>query len=345
MVWDHCKGYCRLVSIFYLYTAYFGIISEQSHVGFYLLGTFVLTLMLYGAGNKSPRNRFSLPDVLLILGLVVTIVYYVIEYPTLADRIGLATQTRDVIFGWFLIIMSLEVGRRTIGKILPAIGIALLIYTYWGRYFPFGLGHHGFTLSRIAENLFLSATGILGSICSTFASYIFIFVIFGSFMEASGCGKAFIDLAYTIIGRRTGGAGLSAVIASALFGTVSGSGTANVVVSGVFTIPMMKRLGYPPHFAGAVEAAASTGGQYMPPIMGAAAFLLAEISGTPYVQVIKIAAIPACLYFISVGLMVYFEAAKRDLRGMSASDLAQAREIVKEIPLLLPSPFDFPHCP
>jgi TRAP transporter 4TM/12TM fusion protein len=325
-------------SIFFLYTTFFGLISQESHVGFYFLGTFVLSFMLYKARKKSPEKRISILDGLFILGIIVVIIYYILELPTLADRIGGGTALRDVIFGWFLIIMSLELARRVVGKVIPIIGIVLLIYAYFGPYFPLGLGHSGFSLSRIAEYLFLTSDGILGMICNIFASYILIFVILGSFMEVSGAGKMFVDLAYSITGKHTGGPGLASVITSALFGTISGSAVANVVVDGVFTIPLMKRLGYPPHFAGAVEAATSTGGQYMPPVMGAAAFLLAEISGTPYVEVIKIAAIPACLYFLSVGVIIYLEAVKRGLRGMPASELPQIRELMKEIHLLLPIP-------
>ena len=325
-------------SLFFLYTTFFGLISQESHIGHYVLGTFVLSLMLYKAGKKSPNHRISLFDGLFIIGLIIVIVYYIIEYPTLADRIGGGIALRDVIFGWFLIIMSLELARRAVGTVIPVIGIALLIYAYFGAYFPLGLAHSGFTFSRIAEYLFLTSDGILGMIANIFASYILIFVIFGSFMEVSGSGKVFVDLAYAITGKRTGGPGLASVITSALFGTVSGSSVANVMVDGVFTIPLMKRMGYPPHFAGAVEAATSTGGQYMPPVMGAAAFLLAEISGTPYIEVIKVAAIPACLYFASVGVIIYLEAVKRGLRGMPASELPKIRELMKKIHLLLPIP-------
>ncbi|NWF92772.1 MAG: TRAP transporter permease [Syntrophaceae bacterium] len=326
-------------SLFFLYTTFFGLISQESHVGLYFLGTFVLSFMLYKARKNSPEKRMSLLDTLFVLGITGVIVYYIVEFPTLADRIGGGTALRDALFGWFLIIMSLELARRTVGNVIPTIGILLLIYAYFGPYFPLGLGHSGFSLSRIAEYLFLTSDGILGMICNIFASYILIFVIFGSFMEVSGAGKVFVDLAYAITGRRTGGPGLASVITSSLFGTISGSSVANVVVDGVFTIPLMKRLGYPPHFAGAVEAATSTGGQYMPPVMGAAAFLLAEISGTPYIEVIKVAAIPACLYFASVAVMIYLEAVKRGLRGMPASELPKFKELRKEIHLLLPIPF------
>jgi TRAP transporter 4TM/12TM fusion protein len=325
-------------SVFFLYTTFFGMISQESHVGLYFLGTFVLSFMLYKARKNSPEHRLSLIDGLFILGIIGVIVYYIIQFPTLADRIGGGTTLRDAIFGWFLIIMSLELARRAVGNIIPAIGMVLLIYAYFGPYFPLGLGHSGFSLPRIAEYLFLTSDGILGMICYIFASYILIFVIFGAFMEVSGCGKVFVDLAYAITGRMTGGPGLASVITSSLFGTVSGSSVANVVVDGVFTIPLMKRLGYPPHFAGAVEAAASTGGQYMPPVMGAAAFLLAEISGTPYINVIMVAFIPASLYFASVATIIYLEAVKRGLRGMPASELPKYSHLKKEIHLLLPIP-------
>jgi TRAP-type uncharacterized transport system fused permease subunit len=216
-------------SLFFLYTTFFGLISQESHIGFYFLGTFVLSFMLYKARKNSPEHRFSLLDGLFILGTIGVIVYYIIEYPTLADRIGGGTALRDAIFGWFLIIMSLELARRAVGNVIPIIGILLLIYAYFGPYFPLGLGHSGFSLSRIAEYLFLTSDGILGMICNIFASYILIFVIFGSFMEVSGAGKAFVDLAYAITGRHTGGPGLASVITSALFGTISGS-SANVVL-------------------------------------------------------------------------------------------------------------------
>jgi TRAP transporter 4TM/12TM fusion protein len=325
-------------SLFFLYTTYFGLISQETHVGIYFLGTVALSFMLYGARRHSPQTRISVMDALLILGMGAVIVYYIIEFPTLADRMGLPVRPIDAVLGWFLILCSLEMARRSVGNVIPCIGVALLVYAYFGPLFPLGLGHAGFTPARIAESLFLSGDGILGSLTNIFASYILIFVILGAFMEVSGCGRVFVDLAYAITGKRTGGPGLASVITSALFGTVSGSAVANVVVDGVYTIPLMKRMGYPAHFAGAVEAAASTGGQFMPPVMGAAAFLLAEISGTPYVQVIKLAAIPACLYFVSVGVIIYLEAVKRGLRGMPASELPPVRNLLKSLHLLLPIP-------
>ncbi|MEK6654599.1 MAG: TRAP transporter fused permease subunit, partial [Thermodesulfobacteriota bacterium] len=310
------KIFCAVYSLYFLYTTFFGLVSQETHVGFYFLGTFVISLVLFKAGPRSPQHRMSVFDILFILVMTAIIVYYIVEYPKLAERMGSGVKTIDAVLGWGIILLSLEMARRTVGNIIPAIGVVLLIYAYLGPYFPLGLGHSGFSLPRIAESLFLSQDGILGSMANIFASYILIFVILGAFMEVSGAGKAFVDLAYAITGRVTGGPALASVITSALFGTVSGSAVANVVVDGVYTIPLMKRVGYSPHQAGAVEAATSTGGQLMPPVMGAAAFLLAEISGTPYIEVIKIAAIPAILYYASVAVIVRLDAVKLALKGL-----------------------------
>ncbi len=332
------RVFCAVYSLYFLYTTFFGLVSQETHVGFYFLGTFVISFALFKAGPRSPQSRVSVFDFLFILVMTGIIVYYIVEFPTLAERMGSGVKTIDAVLGWVIILLSLEMARRTVGNIIPTIGIVLLIYAYFGPYFPLGLGHAGFSLARIAESLFLSGDGILGSMTNIFASYILIFVILGAFMEVSGCGKVFVDLAYAITGRVTGGPALASVITSALFGTVSGSAVANVVVDGVYTIPLMKRMGYKPHFAGAVEAATSTGGQLMPPVMGAAAFLLAEISGTPYITVIKIAAIPAILYYAACAVIIRLEAVKQNLQGLPASELPKFGNILQELHLLLPVP-------
>jgi TRAP transporter 4TM/12TM fusion protein len=321
------KVFCAVYSLYFLYTTFFGLVSQETHVGFYFLGTFVISFTLFKAGPRSPQNRMSVFDILFILIMTGIIIYYIIAFPKLAESMGSGVKTIDAVLGWAIILLSIEMARRTVGNIIPTIGIVLLIYAYFGPYFPLGLGHSGFSLARI-----------LGTMTNIFASYILIFVILGAFMEVSGCGKAFVDLAYAITGRVTGGPALASVITSALFGTVSGSAVANVVVDGVYTIPLMKRMGYKPHFAGAVEAATSTGGQLMPPVMGAAAFLLAEISGTPYITVIKIAAIPAILYYASVAVIIRLEAVKQNLKGLPASELPKFRDVLRKLHLLLPIP-------
>jgi TRAP transporter 4TM/12TM fusion protein len=332
------KVFCAVYSLYFLYTTFFGLVSQETHVGFYFLGTFIISFALFKAGPRSPESRLSVFDILFILIMTGIIIYYIVEFPVLAERMGSGVKTIDAVLGWAIILLSIEMARRTVGNIIPAIGIVLLIYAYFGPYFPLGLGHSGFSMARIAESLFLSGDGILGTMTNIFASYILIFVILGAFMEVSGCGKVFVDLAYAITGRVTGGPALASVITSALFGTVSGSAVANVMVDGVYTIPLMKRMGYKPHFAGAVEAATSTGGQLMPPVMGAAAFLLAEISGTPYIDVIKIAAIPAILYYASVAVIIRLEAVKQNLKGLPASELPKFGDVLRKIHLLLPVP-------
>ncbi len=214
---------------------------------------------------------------------------------------------------------SFEIARRIVGPIIPLIGFLFFIYSFEpiAQSMPGLLWHAGLSVERVMEFLMLSTDGMTGLIIEVFATYIVIFVILGAFLEKTGLGSLIIDAAYRLTGQRTGGPGLAAVTSSGLFGMISGSGVANVVTTGTFTIPLMKRVGYRAEFAGAVEAAASTGGAYMPPIMGAGAFLLAELTETSYFTIVKIALMPALLYYLSVGLIVYFRAARYGLHGVA----------------------------
>ncbi len=202
------------------------------------------------------------------------------------------------------------------------------MYSYFGPYFPGFLAHRGYSIQRIVSHMYFTTEGILGIPLGVSASFIFLFILFGAFLEKTGIGKLFIDIADAIAGWAAGGPAKVAVITSALEGTVSGSSVANTVGSGSFTIPMMKKLGYRPEFAGAVEAAASTGGQIMPPVMGAAAFLMAEFTNTPYIEIAKAAAIPACLYFFGIFIEVHFEAKRCGLKGMSRDQLPKFMEVL-----------------
>ena len=204
-----------------------------------------------------------------------------------------------------------------------------LAYAYFGAYFPGFLSHRGYSIERIVSHMYFTTEGILGIPLGVSSTFIFLFILFGAFLEKTGIGKLFIDLANCIAGWASGGPAKVAVITSALEGTVSGSSVANTVGSGSFTIPMMKRLGYRPEFAGAVEASASTGGQIMPPIMGAAAFLMSEFIGMPYIDIAKAAAIPACLYFLGVLFEVHFEAKKSGLKGMEKGELPSFMYVLK----------------
>ena len=229
--------------------------------------------------------------------------------------------------------------RRSIGPELPIVAIIFLLYAYFGPKLPGLLGHRGYDLRRIIYHTYLTTEGIFGTPLSVSSTYVFLFILFGAFLDKTGVGKFFIDMAFSLTGHMRGGPAKTAVVASCLMGSISGSSVANTVTTGAFTIPLMKRVGYKPHFAGAVEAAASTGGQIMPPVMGAAAFIMAEFTGISYLEIIISAAIPAILYYLAVGTMVHLEACKLGLRGVSRAELPHTRDVLVKIYLLLPVVF------
>jgi len=284
---------------------------------------------MYPAVKGKPNNKFLLflDGIILVLS-VIAILYWIVEYPVYAaKRVGLPNRW-DLFFGMVMIVISLEITRRAMGNTLMILGLVLLLQTYLGPYLPGIFLHKGISLARIIEfNFFID--GIFGTIVSVYATYVMPFLIFGAFLQQSGGGDFFIDLASAIAGNIPGGPALIAVMGSAIFGSISGSPVANVVATGAFTIPMMKRVGYSAEFAGAVEAAASTGGTFLPPIMGAAAFLLATLTETPYSQVMIMALLPALLYYLSIGFMVYFRARRRDLKGLERKDLPRIRDVLK----------------
>jgi TRAP transporter 4TM/12TM fusion protein len=228
-----------------------------------------------------------------------------------------------------LVLLVLEATRRVIGLNLTVIAVAALMFGYFGPYMPELIIHKGYSVERIATTLSLTTEGIFGLPLGVASTFVFIFILFGAFLDKTGAGNFFIDLSYSITGRFSGGPAKTAVVASGFMGSVAGSAVANVVATGSFTIPMMKKIGYRPHVAAAVEAAASTGGQLMPPIMGAGAFLMAEFTQTPYLEIIKIAFIPAMLYFFSVILFVHFEAQKNGIWGLPKEQLPNMMEALK----------------
>ncbi len=261
-------------------------------------------------------------------------VYIFLEFNSLAPRAGLPSQA-DLVVGAFAFLLILEGARRSIGPALPIIAILVLVNSYLGPYFldiP-GLSffaHRGYSVERIIEHMFLGTEGIFGIPLGVVATFVFHFVLFGIFISKTGLGQLFIDLAMALAGWSAGGPAKVAVISSGFMGSISGSSIANTVTTGSFTIPLMRRVGYSPQFAGAVEASASTGGQLMPPIMGAAAFIMAEFLGIPYIKVAAAAVIPAIMYFFAVGLMVHFEARKRGLVGFPREILPRVWDVLKD---------------
>ena len=225
-------------------------------------------------------------------------------------------NTTDIIIAVIAVLFVLEAGRRVVGLPIVIIASTFLVYCVVGPYLPGFLNHRGYSVARIVSHMYYTTEGILGTPIGVSSTFIFLFILFGSFLDKTGIGKFYIDLANAVAGKAVGGPAKVAVLSSALTGTISGSSVANTVGTGSFTIPLMKSLGYKPEFAGAVEAAASTGGQLMPPIMGAAAFLMSEFIGIPYGSIAKAAIIPALLYFSGIWIMVDLEARKTGMKGL-----------------------------
>ena len=314
-------------SCFHVYTAMFGMLPAQMQRSVHLSFAFALVFLLYPLTTKKTLNKLKWYNYLFAAFTVYIGSYMTANYTRIMEAGGDYTQL-DYIVGAVGVLLTLEAARRVVGLPIVIIASTFLLYSYFGPYFPGFLAHRGYSIQRIVSHMYFTTEGILGIPLGVSASFIFLFILFGAFLEKTGIGKLFIDIADAIAGWAAGGPAKVAVITSALEGTVSGSSVANTVGSGSFTIPMMKKLGYRPEFAAAVEAAASTGGQIMPPIMGAAAFLIAEFTNTPYIEIAKAAAIPACLYFFGIFIEVHFEAKRCGLKGMSREQLPKILEVL-----------------
>lgn len=313
-------------SCFQLYTALFGVLDAMIQRSVHLSFGMALIYLLYPTRKKWSRTKLHPFDlVLAILGSLAPI-YIITNYQQLVLRAGTAT-TLDMVVGVIGLILVLEAARRCVGLPIVIIASAFIAYAFFGPYIPGRLAHRGVGVADLVQHLYFTTEGVFGIPLGVSSTFIFLFILFGAYLEKTGLGQYFIDLANSIAGWASGGPAKVAVLSSGLMGTVSGSSVANVVGTGSFTIPMMKRLGYKGEFAAAVEATASTGGQLMPPIMGAAAFLMSEMTGIPYVRIIGAALIPAMLYYFGVWAGVHFEAKKLGLRGLRKDELPDLKEI------------------
>jgi TRAP transporter 4TM/12TM fusion protein len=293
------------------------------HLGF-LLG---LTWLYFPAKKGSPRGRPSVLDLALFVLSTIVTVLTVINRDAYLLRAGIL-NLNDYILGAVLMVLVLEATRRTVGGQMLWISIICLVYMWAGPWMPGVFSHRGQSIKRIIQSIYMGGEGIFGMPLGVSATYLIIFVILAAILDKSGLGKLFNDLALGLGGRFSGGPAKVAVIASALTGTISGSAAANVATTGAFTIPLMKKIGYQPTFAGAVEAAASTGGQIMPPIMGSAAFIMAEYLGIPYLTIAVAGLIPAILYFASVYFQVDFRARSLNLRGLDKDEMPDVKKTV-----------------
>ncbi|MCC8434397.1 TRAP transporter permease [Brevibacillus sp. M2.1A] len=328
-------GLLVLFSLYQLSSTLFFTLPPQIHRPIHLAFGLALVYLLYAGTSKGNNHKIGIVNMILALLGVFVSLYWVIDYEGLVTRTGNYT-TLDMVVGGIAVVLVLEAARRVVGIPIALIATIFLLYTYLGPYMPGFLEHRGNDVERIIGHSYYTLEGILGTPLAVSSTFIFLFVLFGAFLEKTGVGEYFNDLSLVIAGRRIGGPAKVAVFSSALQGTISGSSVANVVTSGAFTIPMMKRLGYRSEFAAAVEASSSTGGQIMPPVMGAAAFLMAEFIGVPYLEIAKSAILPAILFFVGIWIMTHFEAKRLGLRGLSKEELPNKKEVLKKMYLLLP---------
>lgn len=315
--------------LFYFYNAGVQPVSAQYHRGAYVAITFALVFLLYPLHRRSKKDRPSVLDIILALVAAFVVGYWMVEFEALNYRMGNET-TLDFIVSAIGILISLEVCRRVLGWSLTIVGCVFLLYCYFGPYMPDFIAHRGFSIERIANHVYLKQEGVFGIMADVLVTYVILFIFFGSFLKKSGAGQFFLDLPMALAGRTTGGTAKVSVLASGFFGSISGSAIANTVTTGAFTIPLMKKTGFKPHVAGAIEPAASVGGMFMPPIMGAGGFLMAEMTGQSYVHIMKIAIFPALLYFLAVLVMVHFEAKRHGLMGIDDPNFPTVREILKK---------------
>ncbi|GED22368.1 TRAP transporter permease [Halomonas halmophila] len=326
------------LSLFQLYSAGIEPLGLFYQRSLHLMLIMMLAFLMFPVfGPRRKRGMVGgLIDLAFFAGALVTGSYLTLFLDEIINRAGFWNQT-DIFIGCIATVTVLEASRRAVGLGMTIIGLVAILYAFagpegelpWlGQFLPGILEHRGYDLYRLSGQLYLGQEGIFGLPIGVAATYIFTFVLFGAFLEITGAGKFFIDLAYAATGKQRGGPAKAAVIASAGMGSISGSAIANVVTTGAFTIPLMKRLGYRPHQAGGIEAAASTGGQIMPPLMGAGAFLIAEYTRMPYLEVVKVSILPAVMYFGTVYLLVHIIALKQGMQGMSQDELPKVRDVM-----------------
>jgi len=316
-------------SVFQLATGYFPLIAMYQRIIHVIFG-FTLIFLLFPFSTRQKRDRLSW-DGFLLVGLLLYISYYVVtHFIARADQVGLEPPLFELVLGGVLIFLTLEASRRTTGWSLAIFCVGSLLYARFGEWLPDVLGHPDYMVERIISGLFMTTEGIYGALTGIASTFIFLFVLFGTFMQESGAGTFFFGLASSLFGHVRGGPAKIAVVASSLFGMISGSAMANVSAVGQITIPMMKRAGYKPHFAAAVESASGVGGQFMPPVMGGSVFLMMEILGVSYYAICKAAVLSAVLYYVAIFFIVDFEAVKFNLKGQPKAECPRFRDVFKQ---------------
>jgi TRAP transporter 4TM/12TM fusion protein len=329
-----------IMSLFHIWVNTFGVMPgiyrNAAHLGFVL----ILVFFLYPLSKKQPNRYLSFDVIFAFLAAIASIYIILFEEELHLERASVPIM-RDYIFAALALILLLYGTYRSVGWFIPALSILFVFYAlFLGSIIPGTFHYRGVALTRLLYRMYLTDEGIFGLVCTVSSTYVILFILFGAFLLKSGAGDFIIKVAQAVAGHKVGGPAKIAVFASGFMGSVSGSAVANTVATGSFTIPLMKKVGYKPHFAGAVEAAASTGGQLMPPIMGAGAFIMAQWTGISYLKIIAVATIPAIMYFVSVAYFVHIEALKHGITPVPKKDLPRLGHVLKEgihftIPVIL----------
>ncbi|MBC6675457.1 MAG: TRAP transporter permease, partial [Acinetobacter sp.] len=304
------------------------LIQRSAHVAIGL----VLIFLLYPARQSSSRQSIPWLDWLLALTALATFLYLWKEYQAIMTTRGGIPNTLDIVFAILAVVLVVEGARRVMGWLLPILGLVFLSYPFFSHYdwVPDRLLTRSYSISDIFGQMYLKTEGLYSSAIGASVTFIFLFILFGAFLAKSGMGKLFNDLAMALAGHKQGGPAKVAVISSGFMGSINGTAVANVVGTGSFTIPLMKKIGYHKNFAGAVEASASVGGQILPPVMGASAFIMAETTGVSYGTIALAATLPALLYYLGVMAQVHFRAGKDNLKGVPKADLPRVKDVLKE---------------
>ncbi|MCQ1529615.1 TRAP transporter permease [Lutispora saccharofermentans] len=328
-----------IMSLYQLWQSTFSSIQPLLHYSIHLTFILVLGYMLYTPYEGCDITKIPKHDYLLAIMAALSGIYYATQIPRYLLRWPQVDPllALDIVAGIIIVLFVIELTKRTMGSVLPSIGVIFLLYALFGHLIPGYIGHRRIVPIDVLDQLVFTTNGVFTSPIVVASTYVFLFVLFGSFFANSGAGDFFYKFSMSVAGRYTGGAGKVAVVASALFGMINGSPTANVVTTGSFTIPMMKKVGYDSKFAGAVNAVAATGGGIMPPIMGTAAFLMVEMAGIPYIDIAVAAALPGILFYLALGFMVHFRAKKLGLTAVDPKDLPPVGKTLKEgFPFILP---------
>lgn len=315
-----------VLAFFHMYTSTAGVLEPLLQRPIHLALILGLVFLIYPF-RKGQKNGWG--GILLALLGMISVGYVAYFYEDIIQRPAMPT-TADIVFGIIAIVLLFEATRRTNGWALPILAALFILYAFNGPSMPQSISHRGYGVIDMIYYMFLSTEGIFGTALGVSATYIYLFIFFGAILQKTGMGEFFNDIAMAGLGHMSGGPAKVAVVGSGMMGTINGSAIANVVTTGAFTIPLMKKIGYRPSFAGAVESVSSVGGYLMPPIMASTAFIMAEMLRIPYAEILKAAIIPAILYYLAIILMVHFRSGKRDIKGLPKSELPKLKDVLRK---------------